>query len=432
MKEVRGISRRQALALAALGVPWTSRIATAATKPCAPSPAPPTKPAIAVSLRALQDDLAVCGSAASCENPAFSLYGLTQIGGFVIDSENQDIVLLGAAASNAPPLFVDDFAVALRSLLLRYAKLEGNTRIFSFPGISIDPMPETIRRLMAALRDFNADRSAGSLAAAVERFRAICESPQHVRIIGIPASRFAMTMLEADYKLKRIADGTLQPLSELKGLLNRELDSAIAEAQRGNPLPGAAYNRFWFVAGDCVQSSGQTTTTLDQCDVALLTEQELATKEGNMVGAGGRDVMATRFACDVSSIFPNLAAADATYRKLDALYRWMSLARVIIDNNAVEKSRLDISLLTDTLQIDHAHVPKTVPGRFALGSAEIRNGNLIGKLRLPSCGGVEMAFPKGKVTRGRKDPARLDEWGKKTLAARPRNSKLAASWPVRL
>jgi hypothetical protein len=107
----------------------------------------------------VQVDLTECVGKRICKIPAFSLYGLTKVAGFVVDLKNQDIVLLGAAAPNAPPLFVDDFAIALRALSLKYARLEGDKRVYSFPGISIDPIPETMRRMTENLREIDASRS---------------------------------------------------------------------------------------------------------------------------------------------------------------------------------------------------------------------------------------------------------------------------------
>jgi hypothetical protein len=219
-------------------------------------------------------------------------------------------------------------------------------------------------------------------------------------------------------------------LPQLNSLAQAELQSALALARQGKEIAGSSYSRFWFVAGDCVHSTAQITTTLDRCDVGLLTEEELTTSSGAMTSAGKKNTLASNFACEVSKIFPDLASADATYLNLETLYRWMAVARVMIDNKTVERSGLNISVLLDKLPIDPANILPTVPGRFALGSEEIRNGNVINKLRLPSCGGVEMAFPEGKVAKARGDTEKIEQWGKLALEARERVGIGAAHWAV--
>jgi len=87
-------------------------------------------------------------------------------------------------------------------------------------------------------------------------------------------------------------------------------------------------------------------------------------------------------------------------------------------------------MLSDTFPIDAANVLPTVPGRFALASDDSQNGNVIERLRLPSCGGVEMAFPEGKVVRGRGDTSEAEFWGNMALQARARAGIGAKYWSL--
>ena len=51
--------------------------------------------------------------------------------------------------ASLPPLYFEDLVIALRNAWLRYARLEGNTRIYEDPGCSIDPEPAVLRKLQA-------------------------------------------------------------------------------------------------------------------------------------------------------------------------------------------------------------------------------------------------------------------------------------------
>jgi hypothetical protein len=424
-----GLSRRGLLSGAIL-TPWLVRPAAAIADGTDCTAAVSTRlsaPSRALSLRLLQEDLAACAGGTACRGDAATMYGLTRINGYVLDPQNADIVLFGEANTDEPELYSEDFAVALRALLLRYGHTEGNVRYFSYPGISIDPLPETLRRI-AAIESASAGL-AEELDAQVTAWREACQAPQAVRIIGVPPSRFAATMLAADYRLKRIADGDLHPLPALRDIMQQAMEEAIAAARAHRPIHIHTLDRFWFVAGTCASSNGRSTVVLDRCDVRLLTERELMTRSGETAGTGTQEAHAARFACDVSRLYPELAAQDPVYARLQALYRWMALARLLIDRSAATEVQLDLTVLTDQYQLAPVSIPATVAGHFAVGSADV--GDTAGTyiLRLPSCGGVEMAFQKGIVQPSRRYAGIADDWGRQAVTARPAGTRQPA-WTI--
>jgi hypothetical protein len=228
----------------------------------------------ALSLRLLQEQLALCSRAGTCLTDPKTLYGLTRFGGYVIDKPNRDIVLFGEQQPGQPPLDVDDFIIALRNLNRRYAEVQGNVRHISYPGISIDPMAETLREIAQISRALGQNRGREAVEQAIGRWQQVCAAPQQVRVMGVPRpSHFARVMLDADYRLKQITDGTDRlEVSGLTSIMDNALAQAIDAVYRKESIDLSSTSRFWFIAGPSYYSSGRTTFTINRVDVELRTE----------------------------------------------------------------------------------------------------------------------------------------------------------------
>jgi Protein of unknown function (DUF1598) len=84
----------------------------------------------------------------------------------------------------------------------RYYETRGRTIYRITPLISIDPDPAVFHKLRE-LDEFSPD--------AEERHRAICSSPQTVRVEGMPRhSRVAQVLVDADYRMKKVSQGTVE------------------------------------------------------------------------------------------------------------------------------------------------------------------------------------------------------------------------------
>lgn len=134
-----------------------------------------------------------------------SLGGITRLIGVVHDTERSDLIVVGRIVPGEPPVSMDDFAVALRALLVHRA----------WPLVSIDKTPDT--------------RSTGR---------------QRVRFEGgIDGSGMGDALLRADVTLKLLALGLLP--EEIPGLESYFAMSLRAAREASGHLANVT-TRFWF------------------------------------------------------------------------------------------------------------------------------------------------------------------------------------------
>ncbi|MDP3013996.1 MAG: hypothetical protein Q8M92_07130, partial [Candidatus Subteraquimicrobiales bacterium] len=101
----------------------------------------------AVSLKVLQNKVKDCIAKETCPENILQLCGIKRVMGYVIDEKNRDIILIGNIDDSMPPLYLEDFVIALRNTWMMYAELKGNTYYYSNPGCSIDPDPNVLNNL---------------------------------------------------------------------------------------------------------------------------------------------------------------------------------------------------------------------------------------------------------------------------------------------
>lgn len=175
------------------------------------------------------------------------LAGMTRLKYIFIDPANNDVILAGpaegwkqlptgevvGAKSGRPVLHLEDLIVALR-----YAFTEKNRP--PFIGCSIDPTPQGLRSYTAYLRRIGRiDRTRlRQTFAGMER----AMGPQAVSVFGVDgSSRFALTLVAADYRLKRLSMG--HDPSPVKGVVNYLDLAARRGVSRVQPQ-----HRWWFNA----------------------------------------------------------------------------------------------------------------------------------------------------------------------------------------
>ncbi len=151
------------------------------------------------------------------------LAGLTSVQYIIFDPASKDVILAGPAEgwvqlptgevignnSKRPVLHLEDLIEGLR-----FAFTEQKTS--PMLGCSIDPTPEGSKRYAAYMNGLRMDRSrVKQIFAGMEQ----AMGPQAVRFFGVDTStRFALVMLAADYRLKRIGLG--HDPSPVKGVTN--------------------------------------------------------------------------------------------------------------------------------------------------------------------------------------------------------------------
>jgi hypothetical protein len=392
----------------------------------------PGAPTRAVSLRALQSRLQRALAKGEVTDDLLHLCGITRVVGYVVDESNRDLVLLGEVEPGAPPLHVEDLAVALRNAWLRYASRQGRTLFYSDPGCSIDPDPRVIQRL-------NEIGQSEAMGEEIDDWCATCAEPQTVRVMGVPFdSHFAKVMVEADYLMKRAVDGSLElGIPGFTSLASMTLAIAHDDLAAGRPLslPRSSLNRFWFYLGKAGFQEEEGVVTIEHCPVVLLTEEQHLTREG-LSGLSRPDPLAQRFAESFGAHYRQIAAKRPIYLELEGLFRFAALAQLI----KYQRVKADLDYLLDQFPVHEVRVDRTLPGIYRVKSIEKRRdipgGYETTTLWLPTCGGVNMAVrinrdnfrqaPAKKTTHAGKQAA----GGRKAQILKARPSPDALSWDI--
>lgn len=350
----------------------------------------------AVSLKVLLQKLQEYHGERNLPVEIAQLGGLTSILGYMTDKANNDIILLGDVDKTSPPLYLDDFVVALRNAWFKYTELKGNTRYYSNPGCSIDPDPKVLKQLDDVSSRFSSSRKVEEKEKSLKQWEKVCASPQQVRVMGVPFhSHFGWVMVKADYDMKRIVDGSDSlDLPGFKSLVDIELDLAKAEIMNGQSasVPGASMNRFWFYPGKTHFLEDDGMVLIDACDVLLLTEEEFLTHKGDVAGTGRPNKNAQVFAAAFSALYSEVAALRPIYRELDNMFRFVALTKALKFKAAFEEVDLNIEYLLERYPVSEKRVEESLPGIANVKRFEYRrdvaDGYETGRLWLPSCGGV--------------------------------------------
>jgi hypothetical protein len=174
------------------------------------------------------------------------LAGLTGIRYVLVYPESGDVVLAGSAegwrqlpsgdfvglASNRPVMQLDDLVVALRYSFADHGP-------GSFLGCSIEPTAQGVQAHDAYVRRLGG--MDGSQVDQVVQGMEQAVGPQDIHVYGInPSSRFALQMVAADYRLKRIALAhDPSPVAKLPSYLDLAAKTVNSGPQR--------QHRWWFV-----------------------------------------------------------------------------------------------------------------------------------------------------------------------------------------
>jgi len=360
--------------------------------------------------------------------------GLTRIMGYVVDEPNRDIILLGEVEPNAPPLYLEDFVIALRNAWLKYAKKKGDTIEYSYPGCSIDPDPQVIQKLNNIENHIPGNSQSGGAGDVIERWKQICESPQEVSVFGVPFhSRFAWVMVKADYDMKTIVDGSDSlELPGFKSLLDIEFEQAKERLLNGNSNADSQslLNRFEFCPGENKYLEDESTVVIDKCDVILMTEEQYLSKDKKIVGMDFANPNALGFAQRFSALYAEISVKRPVYRELENLYRFVALAKILKFKAPYENVGLDIEYLLGEFPESDKEVCETLPGRSNVkrfeNQQEVPGGSNFFRLWIPSCGGVSVNINVDQNNFSRVQEDYLKESGEAAIGARPSINDL--SW----
>lgn len=381
----------------------------------------------AISLKILEKRLEDCMAKRNFPEEILHLYGIKRVLGYAIDEKNNDIVLIGKIDNTLPPLYLEDFVIALRNTWLKYAPLQGNTYMYSPPSCSIDPEPKVLGELQQTAEQIFKTSNTEDVQRGLNEWNNVCRQPQKVRVMGIPFdSRFGKVMVEADYYMKRLVDGSVSlEIEKFKSLIDMTLDIVKEDIynNRQSSIPLQSMNRFWFCPGKNSYVEDKGVSLVKECEVMLSTEEEYLSKKGEVVGSGRPDTLAHKFAVSFTEKYDKIAEKKPIYQELEGLFRFVSLAKLMKQKDALSEAKITLDYLLKQFPIKYTYVEPTLPGipnvKDFQHKSEYPGGYSILNFWLPSCGGVSINIVINNSDIVKDDTGSLLELKRNALKARP-------------
>jgi hypothetical protein len=273
------------------------------------------------------------------------LAGLTAIHYVLVDEDNQDLVLAGPAEpwtlseigsvvgteTGAAILQLQDLVVALRNV--------ENSRAQGI-SCSIEPTAEGRQRLNSFLRQIKL--RPGQNPRVFEAGMKQAFGPQQILLNGIPmTSRYACTLVAADYQMKRLAmDLVDSPVRSLPSYLQMARNAAHA----GNQNP-----RWWMECDyeSLTRNEAGTVWKLTGQGVKTMTEQDLIEKDGSARASGRKDKLAEKWANMMTENFEQLAAEMSVFGDLQNLMDLTVASTLIVQEQLERRSGLKLNVLRD-------------------------------------------------------------------------------------
>ncbi|WP_143544148.1 DUF1598 domain-containing protein [Rhodopirellula sp. MGV] len=272
------------------------------------------------------------------------LAGLTGIDYVFVDKDNNDIVISGPAEpwtisetgsivgkeSGAAILQLEDLVVALRNV--------ENARQASI-SCSIESTPEGRKRFMALQNRMRL--RPGQNPAVFEAAMKEALGPQVIKLTGIPAtSRYACTMVAADYQMKRLAMALVDsPV--------RELPSYLQMARNGSHAGNR--NPRWWMACDydsLTRNEEGTVWKLTGQGIKTKTEQDVIAEDGS-TSSEASDKLAQKWADSMTEHFTDLASKMPIFGELQNLMDLTVVSTLIVQENLEHHAGLDLAVLRD-------------------------------------------------------------------------------------
>jgi hypothetical protein len=284
--------------------------------------------------------------------------GLHRIEFILIDRANKDVLLCGPAegwvrdldgravgkTSKRPAIEVADVAVAFRAIL------EGDGEI----KCSIDPQKSGLAKAL----EYDMPTITGEKSQA-EQIRADIEERLGMQVVttgGVPeGSRFARAIVDADYRMKRMAMG----IDRVVGLYTH-LDAVADLTASGSRKTNLA--RWWFTpAYDGVEcDSDESVFRLLGQGMKLLNEEVLVDDTGNRTGTGRSGTHWDRFSQAFTRMLPQLEQKHTVFADLHNLYDLTMIAGIVKKQGCGDWFR-DLVLLDDKL----FPIPTEIQPKFA-------------------------------------------------------------------
>lgn len=312
--------------------------------------------------------------------------GITRLTGFLIDQENEDVILFGITDSDKPPMLFEDFVVALKNVRNDYIIESDSGRYYEYPGCSIDPTEDTNLKLEKIGKKMSSINDPLGNQRLLNEWNTVCQSPQNVRVMGVPKnSHFAKIMVDTDYHLKKIVNG--EDSLSIPGFLSLTSRRINQATQGASSSTGMSMSRFWFYPKTVAFAQDRDITAFCDCGVQLLTEKEFLSNTGKRTGTGKAGVLASEFAADFTVHYKEIADLRARYYELENLFRFFAIAKALNQQGtAAPNFVIDvIDKIKALYTISTIVVDKKVPG---ISSSKLFKYSENEYITFPSCGGV--------------------------------------------
>ncbi len=251
------------------------------------------------------------------------LGGLTRIEMVVLAGNQDDILFVGpaetvvrlptgrmvGAQTGRPCLLLDDLLTAFR-----------NPEILQRAGCSIDPDPQRLQQSQQWIR---ANTTPATVQVQTSRLRQMIRIMGYwdVSVFGVPAnSRIAVAMVEADYRMKRLAIGLDNP-----GV--RRLKSSLALARPGDNM----MRRWWFAAAENLLQSNASgdAWVISGPRLRLLAQEEITGPNGQLMDAPNVTGSGDRFARSFNDCFEELTERIPAFADLQNTVDILLLAAIV-------------------------------------------------------------------------------------------------------
>ncbi len=293
-----------------------------------------------------------------------SLAGLLRIQYVFYFPDSKDIVIAGPAegwindgwgrpvglSSGRPVVRLEDLVVALRAF-------PPDKKVAPVISCSIDPTQEGLAAMKATqgalLRQMGGQYTPEKAEIIVTSLKTSL-GPQTIRINGVsPKTHFAMSMIEADYRMKLIGIGLEPPPVRMKSWVDGVHGAA-----------GSTLQRWYFVPDyECVRTADDgMAMELVGDGVKLIGEKEFISAQGERRAAGRAGGASQAFVTAFTKKYPQIAEKSIVYAELRNLIDLAVAAAYIQHEDFYGKAKWNMDVFGDekTYSVETYDVPKQV------------------------------------------------------------------------
>ncbi len=366
-------------------------------------------PNAAVSLRSLSFDLEetafrhLTNRAARAKwKRATTLYGLKELYGFISDTVNGDVILLGRADGPSVGLNVVDLVVAIRSVLGFYPVLADGKKIYYSAGVSIDGIHE----LYAKMKESGKQAS-----------EAYCKTRNYSRVYGMPFNcRTSKLLLDADAKMKQTLFGVhpqkiREPFPTITELRETRLRNDGVVAVRGEHQG----TRFWFAPDIFSYREDETARVriFDRKTIALNSVGSMPDPNGGTRDTAQLDPDARTATCAWTARMNEFHRAEPIWQEMYHIFSHFGVVNMMQDAGALSIVTKSSRWLIEEFTVPYVRTPLTYP---SLAKISMSLG----------CGGVSLSFDDQVLAKSEEQlPSAVS-----TRVLRSRPSLATSAWRV--